>query len=129
MIQPAHERVTIVTVTHNSIHVLPEMLESIPGGTSVTVVDNASTDISPLEDLCQEKSVQLVKNVINEGFGSASNRGAALATTEFLLFLNPDALLQPGALDQLCSAADRFSNYTGFNPCIEDVDGKPLPPI
>lgn len=120
-----NERVTIITVTHNSIAVIPRMLSSIPGGTRVIVIDNLSNDLKNLRDLCSGSSVLLIENSFNEGFGSACNRGAKLATTEFLLFLNPDSILMADTLDELVAAAQRNPTATGFNPRIERDDGKP----
>jgi N-acetylglucosaminyl-diphospho-decaprenol L-rhamnosyltransferase len=125
MIQADYERVTIITVSYNSAGVMKEMLDSIPAGTPTIVVDNASADVDCLETICATKNVQLIRNGVNEGFGAACNRGAARARTEFLFFLNPDAVLLPGALDRLCTAADRYPHCTGFNPRIEDNDGEP----
>ena len=65
----------------------------------VIVVDNASTDCSA-QNLTQiGLPLYLVVNKDNKGFGAACNQGAALATGELILFLNPDVRLYQGALD------------------------------
>jgi Predicted glycosyltransferases len=63
---------------------------------SVIVVDNASTDdslarVEAFTDLPFQ--LRIIRNAINLGFGSACNQGAALARSEYLLFLNPDTRL------------------------------------
>ncbi|WP_234702910.1 glycosyltransferase family 2 protein [Thalassobacter stenotrophicus] len=116
----ANYRVTIVTVCHNSLAVLPAMLKSVPKGTPVILVDNASFDTGKLQKLAQDHDATLHLNADNIGFGPACNQGAAKADTEFLLFLNPDAELQPGALDALVEAAQRYMNASAFNPRILD---------
>jgi len=116
--------VTIVTVCHNSMAVLPAMLESVPSGTPVILVDNASSDTSALQSLADGHGATLQLNADNVGFGPACNQGAAKAETEFLLFLNPDAELQPGALDALIAAAQSHPNASGFNPRILDGKGR-----
>ena len=117
--------VTIITVAHNSMQVLPTMLASLPVGTQAIVVDNFSNDVEALRVLCSKLGVLLVENSINEGFGAACNRGAGLARTKFLLFLNPDSILMSNTLDELIVAAQRNPKATGFNPRIERDDGKP----
>tara|TARA_B100000768_G_C11282643_1_gene379586 strand:+ start:1765 stop:2634 length:870 start_codon:yes stop_codon:yes gene_type:complete len=119
------ERVTIITVTHNSMRVISAMLSSVPSGARVIVIDNLSNDLKDLRDLCSQLGVLLIENSFNEGFGAACNRGAKLATTEFLLFLNPDSILMADTLDELIAAAQRNPTATGFNPRIERDDGKP----
>ncbi|MEP1201938.1 glycosyltransferase family 2 protein [Tateyamaria sp.] len=115
--------VTIITVSYNSMAVLPAMLKSVPKGTTVVVVDNASSDTDPLKALTDEYGATLQLNEDNVGFGPACNQGAAKAETEFLLFLNPDAELQDGALDALLEAAKTYPDASGFNPRILDQNG------
>ncbi len=103
--------------------VLPAMLKSVPKGTPVVVVDNASSDTDPLKALTDEYGATLQLNEGNVGFGPACNQGAAKAETEFLLFLNPDAELQDGALDALLEAAKTYPDASGFNPRILDQNG------
>jgi GT2 family glycosyltransferase len=60
------------------------------------IVDNASTDdslaqVEALPNLPFE--LQIIRNSVNRGFGAACNQGAALATSDYLLFLNPDMRL------------------------------------
>ncbi|MFX0546376.1 glycosyltransferase family 2 protein [Roseovarius sp. S1116L3] len=120
----ADPAVTIVTVAYNSAAVLPRMLGSVPEGTPVIVVDNASRDVAKLRALATE-NVTLIENAANEGFGRACNIGAAAARTEFVLFLNPDTMLMPGALDALVAAARAYPDTSAFNPMILDEDGHP----
>lgn len=68
---------------------------------TVIVVDNGSTDnsikqVEALQNLPFE--LQIVRNSANRGFGAACNQGAALALSEFLLFLNPDTRLFENSL-------------------------------
>lgn len=123
---PPHERVTIVTVSYNSMRVLPQMLESIPQGTPTVIVDNASDDLDALEKLARLHDARLITNHVNEGFGVACNKGAAIAKTEFLLFLNPDARLKSDTLTLLVRAAERYPKASAMNPRIEDNGGRPF---
>lgn len=118
-------RTTIISVCYNSLAVLPAMLESVPHGTPVVLVDNASADPAALAQLAAERGVHLIRNEVNQGFGVGCNRGAQEATTEFLLFLNPDAVLQPGALEALESAMDRYPGAAALNPRLVNGDGRP----
>ena len=67
----ANNRVTIVTVCHNSLAVLPAMLKSVPKGTPVILVDNASFDTGKLQKLAQDHDATLHLNADNIGFGHA----------------------------------------------------------
>lgn len=116
--------VTIITVCHDSLAVLPAMLKSVPSGTPVILVDNASADKAALQRLAREHGATLELNANNIGFGPACNQGAAKAKTEYLLFLNPDAELQRGALEAFLTAAETYPQASGFNPRILDRKGR-----
>lgn len=124
-IAPASERVTVVTVAHNSLAVLPGMLASLPPGAFCVIVDNASTDQDALAKLAEQHGAELIRNDDNRGFGTACNIGAARADTEFLLFLNPDARLEDGALEALVAAAETYPDAVAFNPAISEANGRP----
>ncbi|MDE3029193.1 MAG: glycosyltransferase family 2 protein, partial [Paracoccaceae bacterium] len=112
----------MVSVCFNSLAVLPSMLASC-GDAAVVLVDNASTDAAALADLARKHGAQLIRNNSNLGFGTACNQGAAVATTDFILFLNPDATLAPDALNELVAAADRYPTASAMNPRIAEADG------
>jgi len=65
----------------------------------IVLVDNASTDDSVSRLLQAFPEVEVLANARNRGFAAACNRGAFSADSEFLLFLNSDAVLPRGALD------------------------------
>lgn len=121
----AQPRTTIVTVAYNSTRVLPAMLASVPAGVAVVIVDNASADGSALADLARQSGARLVVNPDNRGFGVACNIGAAVAGTEFILFLNPDATLEDGAVAALEAAMDNYPRAVAMNPRILEADGRP----
>jgi N-acetylglucosaminyl-diphospho-decaprenol L-rhamnosyltransferase len=94
--EPRTADVTAVLVNHDSGGRLPALLDVLDGSVrSVVVVDNASSDGSA-EAVADRPRVTLVRNADNRGFAAAANQGAALARTEWLLFVNPDTRFAPG---------------------------------
>jgi len=73
---------------------------------TVAVVDNAGT-ISALDMPAGLGAVSLLHNTGNAGFARACNQGARCGTAEFILFLNPDTRVLPGALPRAVSAMRR----------------------
>lgn len=116
-------RIAIVTVTYNSSAIIGSLLRSIPAGTQVIVVDNASADADETRVLAEEQGATFIGNCENVGFGRACNQGAAQADTEFLFFVNPDAELFPDTLEHLLSAADAYPKASAFNTRIVKGDG------
>ncbi len=116
-------RTTIISVAYNSAGVIGDMLASVPNGVPVIVVDNASADNSA--EVARAAGAEVISLAKNEGFGRGCNVGTAKATTEFLLFLNPDATLAADCISKLEAAADHYVTASGFNPAITDKDGSP----
>jgi N-acetylglucosaminyl-diphospho-decaprenol L-rhamnosyltransferase len=98
-------RLDIVIVNWNGGEQLRRCLETLAGFgrrgvdlARVVVVDNASSDGSADGLSFPALPLEVVRNVRNEGFAAACNRGAARGTAEYLLFLNPDMELFEGSI-------------------------------
>lgn len=52
-----------------------------------------------LDDLAKTLPLEIIRNNTNKGFASACNQGARNSDSDFILFLNPDTRLTPGALE------------------------------
>lgn len=107
------DKVDVVVVTYQSAHVLKECLASLPRCANIYVVDNASTDGSVA--VATEAGAEVIRLSENVGYGAACNAGAAVGTSAFLLFLNPDVRLANGAIDNLLAAAADYP-CAAFNP-------------
>jgi GT2 family glycosyltransferase len=80
---------------------------------SVIIVDNASSDdsLARVEALGNLPfPIQIVLNTENRGFGAACNQGAALAGSDYLLFLNPDTRLFEDSLSAPLAFMQRPEN-------------------
>ena len=120
----AAARVDAVIVTHNSAHVVEACLASLDGVTRIVVVDNASHDDTRSRVAASRPDAVLIANDSNRGFGVANNQGLAEAgDAEFVLFINPDAALQPGALSELIAAAKRYPEAAIVAPRIHGPGG------
>lgn len=64
----------------------------------IIVVDNNSTDDTP--GLARQAGAQVVFEPINQ-IGRARNAGAAVATGDWLLFVDADSILNPGLLSEI----------------------------
>jgi GT2 family glycosyltransferase len=91
-------------------------------GVHVTVVDNDSPDdaVETIADL----QVEVERSPRNGGFSYGCNLGAARGDAPLLLFLNPDARLDAGALDALVAALDADPRVALAGPRIIEDDGE-----
>ena len=89
----------------------------------VVVVDNASGD-GIAEELARDApGAQLVRESVNRGYGAACNRGARETDRPYLLFLNSDAVVGPGAVAALADALDRDAGLAAVGPRLRNPDG------
>jgi len=90
-----------VVVTYNSREHIAACLRSLAGARGAlametVVVDNASADGSVAE--ARAAGARVVETGDNLGYARAVNRGTRATTGEFVLVLNPDCVVAPGAL-------------------------------
>lgn len=98
---------SIVIVSYNTKEFLGRCLDSIFESTlkdlEVIVVDNASKDGSVQEIRKFDSKVKIIENKENVGFSKANNQGVKIAKGKYLLFLNPDTVVNKDTLSALIS--------------------------
>ena len=115
--------VTAIVVTFDSAHALPECLGALRADdVPVIVVDNASTDDTVA--VAEGWGARVIRNAHNEGYGRANNIGARAADTDFVLIVNPDCVVDRGAVAALVDAARRYPDAAFFAPQILEPSGR-----
>lgn len=104
--------------------------ETAPGA-ELIVVDNASEDDVSDRLRRDVPRARVVVEAENRGYGAACNRGAreSSATRPYLLFLNSDAYVRPGAVEALASALDAAPGAAAAAPRLRNRDGSLQPSI
>lgn len=119
---------SILIVNWNTHDFLVQCLASIvahppDGEYEVIIVDNASADDSVA--MVQERFPQaiLIGNAANVGFAGANNQAIAHSRGRYLLLLNPDTVVEPGALTALVEFMDAESDAGVAGPLLLNPDG------
>lgn len=119
----AESSVTAIVVAYDSAEVLPACLSALTAeGVPAIVVDNASGDGSG--EVARAHGARVIVNARNEGYGRANNQGVAAAATPFVLIVNPDVEIRPGAVAALLAAAGRYSGAGMLAPRIVEPSGR-----
>jgi N-acetylglucosaminyl-diphospho-decaprenol L-rhamnosyltransferase len=125
--------IDIVIVNWNTGSQLRACLESIAASNRktfllrhVVVVDNASTDSSLAGLPINQLPLSILLNPVNLGFAAACNQGAAGSQSQFILFLNPDTVLDVGTLAEVLQHAGHPDRtHTGiFGIRLRDAHGR-----
>lgn len=121
-------KLSIVIICWNDLKVIENCLRSIFEGTKMTdfevlVSDNGSTDGSIEKVHAHFPSVRVIENGANLGFSKANNVGIRAAIGDYVLILNPDTIIHPGALDRWIEFADQHREAGAFGCKVLNPDG------
>lgn len=119
---------SIVIASWNTREMLAACLQSVYGAQGsldldTIVVDNASGDGSV--DLVRERFPQasLIANPTNAGFARANNQGIRQSCGHYILLLNSDTKVHPGALEAVTAFMDRHPQAGTCGPLLLSADG------
>src|ERR1019366_3255194 len=88
----------VVIVTYGSedtISCCLQAVSAIRGIGDIIVVEHGNGQSA---EIAAELGATVVRDPTNPGFGAGQNRGRTLTSSEFILMLNPDALIDPAAV-------------------------------
>ena len=117
--------ISVAVISYNTRELLRRCVASVfaDGGNDVVVADNGSTD-GTVEMLHQEfGQVQVFVDRSNPGYGSASNAAIERCRSEYVLLLNSDTVLCPGALRTLRTYLDAHPRVAIVGPRLLNSDG------
>ncbi len=120
-------KLSLVIVSYNTKSLLQACLNSInlqlTPQIEVIVVDNNSSDGSPAMVKNSFPHIQLITNSQNMGYAKANNQGINLVQGQYLLLLNSDTRLQPGALQHLLDFMDHHPQVGIASPKLLHPNG------
>ena len=120
---PADVVIPVYRGLSQTLACLDSVLASIPRGTRVWVVEDASPEpdlVAALEALAQRKRIRLIRQPENLGFPAAANAGLRACAPRDAVLLNSDTLVPPGWLDRLRAAAYSAPDIGTVTPLSND---------
>ena len=121
-------KVAVNIVTFNSAGDIAACLESLRAQTfrdfRIHLLDNASTD-GTLDKLAGF-DLDIVRSPVNTGFAKAHNDLVRAYPADYILILNPDAVLKPEFLDRIVAALELRPDAASATGKLLRFDGKTL---
>lgn len=121
---------SIIIVNWRVRELLHDCLQSVFNNTrlareryEVVVVDNDSGDGSAAMVREAFPDAVLIENSMNLGFGAANNQAMAVCSGEWVLLLNPDTLVPPGAIDRMLDKMLSSPRVAVLGCRLENADG------
>ncbi|NCN07273.1 glycosyltransferase family 2 protein [Candidatus Falkowbacteria bacterium] len=120
-----NKKITIIIVTHNSRHYLPDCFDSLkrqdyPNNlVKIVVIDNNSTDSTVGYIKEKMPAVKLITNRQNMGFATANNQGYYLAkknNSDYIVLLNQDTIVEKNWLSHMVKIAEKDQQIAAVQP-------------
>lgn len=125
--------ISIIIVNYNVKHFLEQCILSIKKAVKdmqveIIIVDNNSVDGS--QQVLREKfdnEVVLIENKDNPGFSKANNQGIKIAKGKYILFLNPDTVIEENTLKVCMDFMESHTDAGALGVKMIDGTGQFLP--
>jgi N-acetylglucosaminyl-diphospho-decaprenol L-rhamnosyltransferase len=125
MVEPTHNRVDVIVVSWNSGPDLGPCLDALPRWARAIVVDNGSSDDSVA--IAEASGAEVLSLGRNLGFPAAVNRGLALVQAPATLLLNPDVVVEPGAVERCLQVLEAEPEVGIVGADTVEPGGRPEP--
>ncbi len=121
-------KTSVIIVSWNTGDLLADCLRSVvenppPETYEIWVVDNGSTDGTQAMLAADFPQVRLIQNRENVGFARANNQAIERSAGEYILLLNPDTVVHPGALAMLEKFLHNTPSAGAVGPLTLNPDG------
>ncbi|MGO9138326.1 MAG: glycosyltransferase family 2 protein [Syntrophales bacterium] len=119
--------VSVCIVNWNTKYLTSQLIESIHKtvkklSIEVFIVDNASTDGSVEHILNNYPNVNIIKNSVNVGYGSAHNQALRMSRGRYKMILNSDVILLEKSLENMVMFLDNNQDIGAVGPICLDRD-------
>ena len=114
-------------MNYNVEHFLEQCLNSVRQAlhginAEIFVVDNHSIDASVEMVKSKFPEVKIIENKLNVGFSRANNQAIMLSSSEYVLLLNPDTVVEEDTFEKVIDFMDQHPIAGGLG--VRMVDGK-----
>ena len=122
-------QVSVIVVNYNAGDLLQDCVKAVLGSevpVELIVSDNGSGDgsLEAVRERCgTDARLTLVENGVNLGFAAGNNRVLDRASAPYLLFLNPDCIVQRDTLGRLLAFMDAMPDAGMVGCVIRNPDG------
>ena len=125
---PRPPDLSVLVCTYECEAFIVECLDAVVANTpghrlEIIVADNDSGDATVAVVRAAHPDVTVIEMGRNAGFAAANNAALAVAGGRHVILLNPDTVVQPGALDTMIEALDARADVGIVAPQLLNTDG------
>ena len=129
-VEKREKPISVIMVSYMTGPALHEAIRAVIRDNDIfelILVDNGNTVAARqavAKMVAKDERIRILQGHGNIGFGKACNYGAKLARGEYLLFLNPDAIISKGAARQLANCGKTLNQPWVAGGLLKDVNGR-----
>lgn len=132
MKNPVSHKIAVVIVNYNVEHFLEQCLNSVRSALKnidgeVIIVDNNSIDSSVEMIKSKFSDYKIIENKFNAGFSKANNQAMQASSSEYILLLNPDTVVEEDTFEKVIKFMDEHPDAGGLGVRMVDGKGRFLP--
>jgi len=116
------QNLSVVIVTLKSENVVHECIKSINIDIPIIVIENSNNRQFKEKMENTYKNLRCVLSNTNIGMGAGNNIGIKLASTDYVLILNPDTVLEPNALNEIFLAEKKIPDFSILSPITTNTN-------
>jgi len=129
---PAKHKLAVIIVNYNVEHFLEQCLNSVRSALKnidgeVIIVDNNSIDSSVEMIKSKFNDYLVIENKFNAGFSKANNQAIEASSSEYVLLLNPDTVVEEDTFEKVLGFMDAHPDAGGLGVRMVDGKGRFLP--
>jgi GT2 family glycosyltransferase len=113
------QNLSVIIVSYKSENVIENCINSIDPEIEIIVIDNSNNDELKKKIEAKYKNVRCILSKENLGMGAGNNLGLKHSTTDFVLILNPDVVLENNTIDELIIASKEIESFAVIAPIIK----------
>jgi GT2 family glycosyltransferase len=114
--------ISVVIVNYNAGPILTDCVAAVlKSAVPVTVLISNNGD--PVQMPMTDARIRITENHANLGFSRGNNQVLDQVQGEYILFLNPDCMIQPDTLEKLVSVLESAPDIGMVGPMVRNMDG------
>jgi len=118
----SRQNLTVIIVTFKSDMVIQNCINSINKDIKILIIDNSNNQNFKNKIEKEYKNVSCILSEKNIGMGPANNLGIKNIKTDYALILNPDVILEPGAINEIIEASKKIDSFCIIAPLEKNKD-------
>ena len=117
----SRQNLSVIIVSFKSDQIIDQCIKSIDKEIEIIVVENSNNSDFKIKIEKKYKNVKCILSPDNIGMGAGNNLGIKNVKTDFAFILNPDIILDDGAIDEIIESSKKINSFGVIAPISKEM--------